>query len=57
MFLMGNAILQEAFALPLTRIGEAIPDSKSVTTQGSINFPFDHQGKWVLIQSPLPMYL
>jgi peroxiredoxin (alkyl hydroperoxide reductase subunit C) len=35
----------------LPRIGEAAPEFKAVTTQGSINFPSDYSGKWVILFS------
>lgn len=36
---------------PMPRIGDKAPEFKAVTTQGSINFPADYEGKWVILFS------
>jgi peroxiredoxin (alkyl hydroperoxide reductase subunit C) len=36
---------------PMPRIGDRAPEFKAITTQGDINFPFDYQGKWVILFS------
>ncbi|HAH56099.1 MAG TPA: peroxiredoxin [Flavobacterium sp.] len=40
---------QEIIAMP--RIGDNAPSFEAVTTQGSINFPDDYKGKWVILFS------
>jgi peroxiredoxin (alkyl hydroperoxide reductase subunit C) len=40
---------EEAARLPL--IGERAPEFKAETTQGTINFPKDYEGKWVVFFS------
>jgi len=39
----------QMYAMP--RIGEKAPSFKAVTTQGDINFPEDHAGKWAILFS------
>ena len=41
----------EQEAVLLSRIGEAAPTFKAVTTQGEINFPADYKGSWVILFS------
>lgn len=36
---------------PMPRIGDKAPEFKAITTQGSINFPLDYKGKWVILFS------
>ncbi len=40
---------QEVISMP--RIGETAPEFKAVTTQGTINFPSDFKGSWVILFS------
>lgn len=40
---------QEVISMP--RIGETAPEFKAVTTQGTINFPSDFKGIWVILFS------
>jgi peroxiredoxin (alkyl hydroperoxide reductase subunit C) len=40
---------QEIISMP--RIGDNAPSFEAVTTQGSINFPEDYKGKWVILFS------
>jgi peroxiredoxin (alkyl hydroperoxide reductase subunit C) len=40
---------QEIIAMP--RIGDNAPSFKAVTTQGTINFPEDYKGNWVILFS------
>ncbi|ASB47907.1 peroxiredoxin [Alkalitalea saponilacus] len=40
---------QETIAMP--RIGDDAPQFTAVTTQGTINFPSDYEGKWVILFS------
>ncbi len=40
---------QEVFSMP--RIGDLAPNFEAVTTQGTIKFPDDYQGKWVILFS------
>lgn len=35
----------------MPRIGDKAPEFKAVTTQGTINFPKDYRGKWVILFS------
>ena len=37
--------------IPMPRIGDAAPSFKAVTTQGTINFPEDYKGNWVILFS------
>ncbi len=46
---MENSTSQEVLAMP--RIGDAAPEFKAVTTQGSINFPSDYKGSWAILFS------
>jgi len=46
---MENIQNQEIIAMP--RIGDNAPSFKAVTTQGSINFPDDYKGSWVILFS------
>ena len=39
----------QLFSMP--RIGDAAPEFKAVTTQGTINFPSDYKGSWVILFS------
>jgi len=41
--------MEDEFRLPL--IGEKAPPFKAETTQGTINFPHDYKGKWVVFFS------
>ena len=36
---------------PMPRIGDPAPEFKAITTQGSIHFPNDYVGKWVILFS------
>ena len=36
---------------PMPRIGDKAPEFKAVTTQGTINFPSDYEGKWAILFS------
>ncbi|WP_174550476.1 peroxiredoxin [Nocardia shimofusensis] len=38
-------------AIPMPRIGDPAPAFTAVTTQGTINFPADYKGKWVILFS------
>jgi len=38
-------------AMSMPRIGDPAPEFKAVTTQGSINFPQDFKGSWVILFS------
>ncbi len=40
---------QESFSMP--RIGDKAPEFEAVTTQGTINFPTDYLGNWVILFS------
>jgi peroxiredoxin 2/4 len=40
---------EQVFAMP--RIGEKAPEFRAVTTQGTINFPGDYKGSWVILFS------
>ena len=40
---------QEVFSMP--RINEDAPAFTAETTQGTINFPSDYKGKWVILFS------
>ena len=40
---------QEVFSMP--RIGDLAPHFEAVTTQGTIKFPDDYQGKWIILFS------
>ena len=40
---------QNSFSMP--RIGELAPSFEAVTTQGTINFPEDFKGKWIILFS------
>jgi len=40
---------QEGYSMP--RIGDLAPHFEAVTTQGTIQFPEDYQGKWVILFS------
>ncbi|MDY0010830.1 MAG: peroxiredoxin [Candidatus Izemoplasmatales bacterium] len=42
-------IKQEVYSMPL--IGDKAPSFTAVTTQGTINFPKDYEGKWVILFS------
>lgn len=42
-------IKKEVFSMPL--IGDKAPNFTAVTTQGTINFPEDYEGKWVILFS------
>ncbi|MDY0010941.1 MAG: peroxiredoxin [Candidatus Izemoplasmatales bacterium] len=42
-------IRQEVYSMPL--IGDKAPSFTAVTTQGTINFPKDYEGKWVILFS------
>jgi peroxiredoxin (alkyl hydroperoxide reductase subunit C) len=44
--------MKKSGGLPL--IGEAAPSFTAKTTQGTINFPADYKGKWVLLFSHPP---
>ncbi len=37
--------------IPMPRIGDQAPEFKAVTTQGTINFPQDYAGSWVILFS------
>lgn len=37
--------------IPMPRIGDQAPEFKAVTTQGTINFPQDYAGNWVILFS------
>jgi peroxiredoxin (alkyl hydroperoxide reductase subunit C) len=36
---------------PMPRIGDAAPSFKAVTTQGTIDFPIEYSGKWIILFS------
>ena len=36
---------------PMPRIGDKAPEFKAVTTQGKIDFPYDYDGKWIILFS------
>ena len=40
---------QEVYSMP--RIGDLAPHFEAVTTQGTIKFPDDYQGKWIILFS------
>ena len=40
-------VAEQLVAMP--RIGDKAPEFKAITTQGEINFPFDYNGKWVIL--------
>ncbi|MGD9760909.1 MAG: peroxiredoxin [Candidatus Izemoplasmatales bacterium] len=42
-------IKKEVYSMPL--IGEKAPTFTAVTTQGTINFPSDYEGKWIILFS------
>jgi len=46
---MENLTEQNIIAMP--RIGDRAPEFKAVTTQGTINFPEDYNGNWVILFS------
>ncbi len=46
---MNNAATETTNRLPL--IGDKAPEFKALTTTGTINFPEDYEGKWVLLFS------
>ncbi len=41
----------EAQVIPMPRIGDPAPAFTAVTTQGTINFPEDYKGSWVILFS------
>ncbi len=41
----------EVFSVSLPRIGDIAPSFKAETTQGTIHFPDDYKGKWILFFS------
>ena len=41
----------------MPRIGEQAPEFTAVSTQGTINFPKDYEGKWVIFLVTLPILL
>ena len=41
--------MEENFSMP--RIGDKAPEFTAITTQGTINFPKDYEGKWVIFFS------
>ena len=41
----------EEKVVSMPRIGDPAPEFKAVTTQGSINFPADYKGSWVILFS------
>jgi len=43
--------MEENQIITLPRIGEKAPEFQAVTTQGSINFPEDYKGNWVILFS------
>jgi len=43
--------MEENQIITLPRIGEKAPEFQAVTTQGSINFPADYKGNWVILFS------
>lgn len=45
--------MEENFSMP--RIGDKAPEFTAVTTQGTINFPKDYEGKWVIFLVILPI--
>jgi peroxiredoxin (alkyl hydroperoxide reductase subunit C) len=46
---MEQTVEKKAFALP--RIGDPAPEFTAETTQGTINFPGDYKGEWVILFS------
>jgi len=43
--------MEENQVTSMPRIGEKAPEFTAVTTQGTINFPSDYNGKWVILFS------
>jgi peroxiredoxin (alkyl hydroperoxide reductase subunit C) len=43
--------LQNQEIITMPRIGEHAPSFKAITTQGTINFPEDYKGDWVILFS------
>jgi peroxiredoxin 2/4 len=43
--------MESTEVITMPRIGEAAPEFKAVTTQGTINFPSDYTGSWVILFS------
>lgn len=43
--------LQETEVLAMPRIGDKAPSFTAETTQGTINFPEDFKGKWIILFS------
>jgi len=43
--------IQEQQVVIMPRIGDSAPEFKAVTTQGTINFPSDYKGSWVILFS------
>ena len=43
--------MQEIKQTTMPLIGDAAPEFTAVTTQGTINFPKDYKGKWVILFS------
>jgi peroxiredoxin 2/4 len=43
--------MEENTIISMPRIGDQAPEFTAVTTQGTINFPADYQGQWVILFS------
>jgi len=46
-----ETVHEQEKVVSIPRIGEKAPEFKAVTTQGTINFPNDYKGKWVILFS------
>ena len=44
-----ETVHEQEKVVSIPRIGEKAPEFKAVTTQGTINFPNDYKGKWVIL--------
>lgn len=43
--------MEENNVISMPRIGELAPEFEAITTQGTINFPSDYKGSWVILFS------
>ncbi|RPD98737.1 peroxiredoxin [Aureibaculum marinum] len=46
-----ETILEQEQVSAMPRIGDSAPPFEAVTTQGTVNFPEDYSGKWVILFS------
>lgn len=46
-----ETLLEQEQIISIPRIGDHAPEFRAVTTQGTINFPSDYKGKWVILFS------